>query len=167
MKAFLPQVAWQTLERASFGLIYGAVMVLSIIMALESHPTASFKPAIILFGSVLAMTLARSFALLFAHGLETGARIMTLAAFRNAWRGGSAILTPAYLPTALFIAFGCGGLNLQAAFQLAQLYCVLILAILGARAGWIIRGGFWYSLLGAVSAGGLGILLAVMKYVVN
>ncbi|HAJ45637.1 MAG TPA: hypothetical protein DCL54_03535, partial [Alphaproteobacteria bacterium] len=63
-----------------FGLIYGAILVLSILMALDLQPDAPFKPAIILFGSVLAMTLARALAALLSHAAETGERIMNAAA---------------------------------------------------------------------------------------
>jgi hypothetical protein len=167
MKVSVPHFGWQRLERASFGLIYGAIMVLSILMALEFQPNAPFRPAAILFGSVLAMTLARTLAALFSHGVETGERIMNIAAVRAAWQGSHHILVAAYLPTALFMAAGLGWLVAQTALSLSQLYCVLTLAILGARAGWVIRGGLWHSVLGAASAGGLGSLLAAMRHVLS
>lgn len=166
-RSVLPRLGWRPVDKASFGLIYGAVLVLSILMALDIHPHAMFRPAIILFGSVLAMALARALAELLAHAVETGERIMTVTAFRAAWRGSHPILSVANLPTALFIATGLGWLAAEAALYLSQLYCILILGILGARAGWIISGGLWHPLLGAVSAGGMGFLLAAMKYALH
>ena len=155
------------MERASFGLIYGAIMVLSLLLALDLQPSAPFRPAFILFGSVLTMALARTLAMLFAHGVETGERIMTTAAVREAWRGSHPILIASYPPTALFVADGFDWLSMNAALNLSQLYCILVLAILGARSGWVIRGGVWYPFLGAVSVGGMGSLVAVMKYAIN
>ena len=163
----VPHFGWEPLERASFGLIYGAIMVLSILMALDFQPNVPFRPAAILFGSVLAMTLARTLAALFSHGVESGERIMNIAAVRAAWRGSHHILVAAYLPTAVFMAAGLGWLTTEAALFLSQLCCVLTLAILGARAGWVIRGGFGHSVLGAASAGGLGSLLAAMRHVLS
>jgi hypothetical protein len=167
MKVFVPRLGWRPVEKASFGLIYGAIMVLSLILALNFQPNAPFRPAFILFGSVLAMALARTLAMLFAHGVETGERIMTMASFREAWRGSHPILIASYPPTALFVADGFGWLSTDAALNLSQLYCILILGILGARSGWVIRGGFWYPVLGAVSVGGMGSLLALMKYAIS
>jgi hypothetical protein len=164
MSLFVQHLSWSQVEKASFGLIYGAILVLSILMALNLQPDAPLKPAIILFGSVLAMTLARALAALLSHAAETGERIMNAAAFRAAWRGSHSILAVANLPTALFIAAGFGWLTAEAALSISQVYCILILGTLGARVGWIVRGGHWYPLLGAVSAGGVGFFLAAMKY---
>lgn len=167
MRVSPPWLGWQSVDRASFGLIYGAILVLSVLMALDLHPEAPLRPALILFGSVLAMTLARALAELLSHGVETGERIMKPAAFRAAWRGSHPILTVVNLPTALFIADGSGWLPAESALYLSQLYCILILAIVGARAGWNIGGGLWHPLVGAVAAGGLGFLLAAMKRALN
>ncbi len=162
-----PRVGWQSVDKASFGLIYGAILVLSILMALDLRASAPFRPAMVLFGSVLAMALARALAELLSHAVATGERIMRAAAFREAWRGSHPILTMANLPSALFVAAGLGWLTTDAAFDLSQLYCILVLATMGARAGWIISGGALHSLIGAVSAGGLGFVLAAMKYAMN
>jgi hypothetical protein len=155
---------WQALDKASFGLIYGAIMVLSILMALDHQPSAPYRPAIILFGSMLAMTLARALAALLSHGLETGEKIMNVAAFRAAWSGSHPILTVAIVPTAFCIVAGLGWVNVVMAFFLSQFYCVVLLAIMGARTGWIISGGIWHPFMGALSAGGFGSSLAAMRY---
>mgnify|MGYP000550182300 CR=1 FL=1 len=75
---------WQRLDSAAFGIIYGSITVLSILMAAGSHPEAPLKTAAILFGSVLAITLAKAFAELMAHAIETGERI-TRHVWRAAW----------------------------------------------------------------------------------
>ncbi len=66
---------WQRLDNASFGMIYGAITVLAILMAAGSSPGSPLETATVLFGSVLAITLAKAFAELMAHAIETGERI--------------------------------------------------------------------------------------------
>lgn len=163
----IPRLRWQTLEREAFGLIYGAIIVLSLLMAFSPQPGAPFKPAAVLFGSVLAMTLARALAALIAHSIETGERMLRFPAMRAAWRGSHPILFVAHLPTGLFLASGLGWISLKEAVLLSQLFCILILVIFGARVGWVISHGVWLPIGGALFAGGLGTGLAMMKYVLN
>ncbi len=165
--AHIPRLNWASLEREAFGLIYGAIIVLSLLMALAPQPVAPFKPAAVLFGSVLAMTLARALAALIAHSIETGERMLRLSAMRAAWRGSHPILFVAHLPTALFIASGLGWLSLATAMFVSQLFCVLILVIFGARVGWVISHGPLLPVLGALFAGGLGCALALLKYAIQ
>ena len=165
--AHIPRMRWASLEREAFGLIYGAIIVLSLLMALSPQPAAPFKPAAVLFGSVLAMTLARALAALIAHSIETGERMLRLPAMRAAWSGSHPILFVAHLPTALFTASGFGWLSLEAAMLVSQLFCILILVIFGARVGWVISHGALLAVLGALFAGGLGSALALLKYAIQ
>lgn len=165
--AHIPRLRWASLEREAFGLIYGAIIVLSLLMALSPQPAAPFKPAIVLFGSVLSMALARALAALIAHSIETGERMLRFSAMRAAWRGSHPILFVAHLPTALFIASGLGWLSLEAAIVVSQLFCILILVIFGARVGWVISHGRLLPLLGALFAGGLGSALALLQYAIH
>ena len=162
-----PRIAWQPIEKAAFGLIYGTIVVLSLLMALENQPKSPFEPAAILFGSVLAVTLAKAFAELLSHAIETGERILTPLAWRAAWRHSHPILSVANLPTALFIAAGLGWLTVDTAALVSQGVCVVILLVLGARVGWVINHGLWLSIGGALFAGGIGLALAAMKYAIH
>lgn len=163
----LPVIAWKGLEKASFGLIYGAIMVLSVLMALEFQPNAPFRPAFILFGSVLAMTCARALAVLLAHAIETGERVLTVTAIYAAWSGGQSMISVANVPTALFVAVGLGWLPATVAFLISQAFCVFLLMILGARVGWIVSRDRWHPVIGAVSVGSLGFALATLKYAIH
>ena len=158
---------WQPLERAAFGLIYGAIMVLSLLMALGDTPKAPFEPALVLFGSVLAVTLAKAFSELLSHGIETGERILTGKAFGAAWSHSHPTLTVANVPTVLFVATGLGWLAMDTATTLSQAFCIAILVVLGARVGWVIGRNLWLPLGGAVFAGGIGIALAFLKHAIH
>ncbi|SFQ21929.1 alpha/beta hydrolase [Tranquillimonas alkanivorans] len=87
-----------------------------------------------LFGSVLAITLAKAFAELVAQALDSRERI-TRHSWRNAWKHSAPTLSVANLPAALFLAAWLGWIWPEAALILSQGLCVTLLAVLGARAG--------------------------------
>lgn len=163
----VPHLKWQTLERESQGLIYGAILVLSLLMAIEAQPGRPFRPALILFGSVLAMALARALAALISHALETGERMLRFKALRAAWTGSHPVLFAVLLPSALMFASGYGWLSLEQAVLISQLYCILVLVIFGARVGWVIGHGPLLPIAGALFAGGFGACLAILKYALH
>ncbi|NKX43295.1 hypothetical protein [Roseicyclus persicicus] len=161
-----PTTGWHGIDRAAFGLVYGAITVLSLLMAMGDHPEAPYETAAILFGSVLAVTLAKAFAELLAHALDTGERL-TRGAWRAAWRHSAPTLAVANLPTLLFVAAGLGWLRVEAAGGLAQGVCVLVLMLVGARVGWVIDRRPLPAIGGAFFAGGIGAALALMKFVIH
>lgn len=162
-----PHLDWLPVERVAFGLIYGAILVLSLLMAAGENTDMKVKTALVLFGSVLAVTLARGFAELVAHAIETGERMLTRRALCSAWNGSHPTLAVVVLPTALFLAAGLGLCSAGLATVLSQAYCIAILVLFGARVGWVICHGPWLSIAGAFFAGGIGSALAAMKYVLH
>lgn len=154
------------LDKAAFGIIYGAIMVLSILLAQGSHPTPPLETAVVLFGSVLAITLAKAFAELLSHALDTRQR-MTRGSWRNAWHHSAPTLAVANVPTALYLAAWQNWMAADAALLLSQVLCVTLLAVLGGRAGWVLDGRWFPAILGAVFAGGTGLLLSIVKHVIH
>jgi len=157
---------WQRLDRAAFGIIYGAIMVLSILIAAGHHPQPPFETAAVLFGSVFAITLAKAFAELMAHALDTGER-MTRGAWRKAWRHSAPTLAVANLPTLFFILAGFGWISAELASMLSQVVAILLLAILGVRVGWVIDGKLLPAILGGLFSGSVGLGLAVLKHLIH
>ena len=162
-----PHLAWGPVHRASFGLIYGAILVLSLLMAMDEVRDGPFEAAIVLFGSVLAVTLAKIFAEVLSHSMETGERILTRRAFGTAWQHSHSTLLVANVPTAFFVVAGLGWLSVETAVGLAQLFCVFVLVGLGARVGWVINHSWWLPIAGALFAGSVGVGLAAMKYAIH
>lgn len=158
---------WKPIDEAALGLIYGAILVLSLLMALEATADAPFRPAIVLFGSVLAITLAKAFAELLAHALQTRERILTRKAWAAAWGRSSATLTVANLPTLVILVAGLGWIDFSSAVVVSQGFCVAILVVLGARVGWAINPRSWLPVGGAAFAGGTGSALAALKYIIH
>ncbi|MDU8911915.1 hypothetical protein [Aestuariicoccus sp. MJ-SS9] len=161
-----PERGWGRLDKAAFGLIYGAIMVLSILMAIGDHPETPVRTAVVLFGSVLAVTLAKAFAELMAHALDTGARI-TRAEVRAAWRHSSPTLAVANLPTLFFLGAAAGLMSAERAVLASQILCIGLLATLGVRVGWTIDRRLAPSLLGGLFAGAVGLALALLKHAIH
>lgn len=157
---------WQRLDRAAFGIIYGAIMVLSILIAAGHHPQAPFETAAVLFGSVFAITLAKAFAELMSQALNTGERI-TRISWRKAWTHSAPTLAVANFPTLFFVLAGLGWFSVDVASTLSQVTAILLLAVLGARAGWVIDRKASSSVLGGLFSGSIGLGLAVLKYLIH
>jgi hypothetical protein len=156
----VPHLGWRSLEKIAFGLIYGAIAVQSLLLAIDDR-------AVVLFGSVLAISLARIIADLLSHAIETGERVLTWQALHTAWRHAHPTQSVANLPTALFLAAGLGWIWIDAAVTLSQLYCIAFLVVLGARVGWVVGRGPWLIFAGAVFSGGIGCALAIMKSAIH
>lgn len=160
------ETGWRRLDKAAFGIVYGAITVLSILMAIGPHLGAPFETAAVLFGSVLAITLAKSFAEFLSHALDTGERL-TRSGWRSAWQHSAPTLAAANLPTMLFIASGLGWMAAETALLASQGICISLLAAIGARIGWVLDGRVVQAVLGALFSGAIGLLLAVMKHLVH
>lgn len=158
---------WKPIDQAAVGLIYGAILVLSLLMALEEAAGAPLRPAIVLFGSVVAVTLAKAFSELLAHAIQSHERILTPRAWVVAWRGSHSTLIVANLPTLVIVAAGLGWIDFSSAVAVSQAFCVSILVILGARVGWAINPTSWLPFGGAAFAGGIGSALAAMKHAIH
>jgi hypothetical protein len=126
----------------------------------------ALRAAAILFGSVLAVTLAKAFAELLAHALETGERV-TRRGWRVAWRHSTPTLAVVNLPTLLFIMAGLGWITVETAVQLAQVVCIVVLMVVGARVGWVIDKRPLPAFAGMLFAGGIGLALALLKYLIH
>ncbi len=158
---------WKRIDQAALGLIYGAILVLSMLMAFEEAHTKPHRPAIVLFGSVAAVTLAKAFSEVLAQGVQTQERILTRKAWTAAWQHSQATLAVAIVPTLFLVGFGLGRMDFAIAVAVSQVFCVAILVVLGARVGWAIHPKSWLPLGGAVCAGGIGSALAALKYALH
>lgn len=157
---------WQRLDNSAFSIIYGAVMVLSIMLTQSNNPAPPLETAVVLFGSVLAITLAKAFAEFLGHALGTRQR-MTRHRWRAAWHHSAPTPAVANMPTALFLAAWLGWIGSHTALVASQVLCVALLAVLGARASWILDRRVFPALLGALFVGGIGALLSLLKYIIH
>lgn len=162
---FIP--GWKRIDQAALGLIYGAILVLSMLMALQEAHTKPHRPAIVLFGSVLAVTLAKAFSEVLAHAVQTRERILRRRPWATAWQHAQATLAVAIVPTILLVGAARGWMAFALAVAVSQGYCVAVLVVVGARVGWAIHPNSWLPVGGAAFAGGIGSALAALKYALH
>jgi hypothetical protein len=157
---------WSRIDAAAFGLIYGAISALSLLMTFGAHPEHPFKMAVALFGSIVAITLAKAFAEVTAAELSRTGDAPAMR-FSDAWHHARPTLVAANVPTLLVVASGLGLVDMDAAIAAGQSFIVAMLLIVGGRVGWSARGTLRALALGAAVTGGIGFLLAAMKYVLH
>lgn len=153
----------RAMDEASFGIIYGAVTVLSLLMSFEDHPSSPIRVAVILFGAVAAILMSKVFAEVMAGSIKTGER-PDRSHIRQAWHHSRAAFLAANLPAAIMVAAAFEWIGFATAVALAQACCVLLLMIFGARVGWVVDRTAISAALGTICAGGLGGLLSAAKY---
>lgn len=78
------KVLWRNVDAMAFGLIYGSVTVLSLLMALGTHPESPLTSSTVLLGSVLAISLAKAFAEQMSNAIDNGERI-TRSSVAKSW----------------------------------------------------------------------------------
>ena len=101
------------------------------------------------------------------HPIGAGNQRMERVAWRSAWKHSYPTLAVANLPTLLFCAVGLGWIDVELALGAAQIFAVALLALIGARAGWVLDRSVLSAVLGAAFAGGAGLALAVLKFVIH
>lgn len=167
MRTFLSQPYWKLIDQAALGLIYGAILVLSMLMPLQEAHTKPHRPAIVLLGSVLAVTSAKAFSEVLSHAIETQERILTRRAWLAAWRHSQATVAVAIVPTLFLVGAAIGRMNFAFSVAVSQVFCVAVLVVMGARVGWAIQPNSWLPVGGAAFAGGIGSALAALKYALH
>lgn len=157
---------WARVDASAFGMIYGSVTALGLLMAMEAHPDSPLMAAIVLFGTVLAISMAKAFADIMSTAIDAGQRI-SRKQLAESWHHSRDTLVAANLPTHFFLASVFELWPVTTAVSLSQIYCIVLLMLVGARVGWRADGRVLSGVLGAVVAGAVGVALAVMKFVIH
>lgn len=154
-------------EESAFGVIYGAITVLSLLMAFPAAEDDAVRAALVLFGSIVAVVLAKAFAEISAETLRTGRRLGRTGLVA-AWRHSRTSLVAANGPS-LAIALSATGLYpFASGVVLAQLLAVALLAAYGFRIGSVVYGGrILPATLHGAFTGGTGVVLAALKYLLH
>jgi hypothetical protein len=160
------QGLWSRVDASSFGMIYGSVTVLGLLMAMEAHPERPLVSAVVLFGTVMAISIAKAFADVMSGAIETGQPI-SRGALRLSWHHARDSLVAANLPTLFFLGSALEFWSPSSAVKLSQLYCTLLLMLVGVRVGWRVDGGLPSAFMGALFAGGVGVALALLKFAIH
>ncbi len=153
---------WQALDDGAFGVIYGSITVLSLLLAFDAHPESPLRMAVILLGSVTAILLSKAFAEVMAEAIRLGRRPLRHD-FREAWVHVRTALVAANTPALLFGLAAIGVLTGPMAMIVAEGFCILMLMIVGARVDWVVERRVLPAVAGAAFVGGVGAMLGLLK----
>ena len=142
--------------------IYGSILVLALLLALESHPPSPLRAAGVVAGTVFAVLAAEAFAESLGAELDLGRRETReerLARFREL----GAMTVSAEAPVAILLLAAVGVLEEETAFRLAR-WSTLALLLAG---GYLARRLAGTNRLSAAGSGlavfGVGVVISVLK----
>lgn len=165
-RLFEPETRVDRIQRNAFGVIYGSVTVMALLMAAPHSEDTPVQTAMVLFGSVFAITLAKAFAQISsdaAHNRQS----FGWSEVRSAWSHSASTLLAANIPTVLIAFSALGFYSFTTSIWLAQFAAIGLLAGYGYSIGWVIYGRLIPGLLHALFTSSIGISLALVKYIVH
>ncbi len=154
------------IEQNAFGVIYGSVTVMALLMAAGHGGEGAIETAVILFGSILAIVLAESFATISSDAVRNR-KSFGWSEVCHGWRHSRPTLIAANIPTLLIALAATGIYDYHTGVILAQVSAISLLAVYGYSIGWVIYGRAMPGLLHGAFISGIGIALALIKYVLH
>lgn len=142
--------------------VYGAILVLALLLALQQHPPGPFHAALLVAGTILAVLAAETYADLLGVEVDMG-RPPTRDQRREKLRELAVVTGAAEGPVLVLVLAGLGLMDKQLAFQVAVWITIGLLFLAGFLARWLSGRSFWASLQSSCAVGGLGIALAIFK----
>ena len=150
------------IDEAAFGVVYGSITVMALLMGVQPPIDDPGHKAILLFGSVFAVAVAKAYAEICERILQSG-HAATWSDVRAVWHHSRTVLLAANGPTLAFLLAALGLLSAETALLIAQILAIGLLCWFGGRIGWRIQGRTTGMLLGAALTGGLGVLVTLLK----
>jgi hypothetical protein len=146
--------------------IYGAIIGMALIVALQEHPPS----AGVMVATLLATGLAVALAELYSDwvGIEISQRRQIVSGeLRRAVAGVVAVAFGVSFPAAFFLLAAAGALELDTAFTLAKWSGLGLIAFYGFCAGRLAGDGVAAALLQAAAVGLIGGVLIALKALVH
>ena len=153
-------------DESAYGVIYGTITVLSLLMATHQPIQDPFRTALVLFAAVVAVALAKAYAEV-CDRMLANERPATVEDIRSAWRHSRTVLLAANAPTASFLLAGLNLIPVETAFLAAQVAAIAGVVYFGGRIGWKVRKTALSTILGAGVTGTIGLLISLMKYLAH
>ncbi|MEO0382976.1 MAG: hypothetical protein AAF234_05420 [Pseudomonadota bacterium] len=154
--------AASAINEAAFGVIYGSISVMAVLMALHPPVENTGRVGLVLVATVVTVALAKAFAELCEQMLATGQEL-SFADVTTVWHHSRTVLLAANAPAAAFFLAWLGLYSAQLALILAQALALGLLVYFGGHIGWRVRGTVVGVLAGAAVTGALGLLLSGLK----
>jgi len=146
--------------------IYGAIVGLAVLVALQDHPPGAWETVAILSGTALAVGLADVYSEAVGAEVRTRQRIAS-GQLRVLGAEALAVAFGAGFPAVFFVAAGLGALSVELAFTLARwcgLGLICVYGFLGARLSGANTGR---AVLEAAAVGAIGGFLIALKGLVH
>ena len=143
--------------------IYGTIVAASVLAA--SYNETFHQEMLLVIVTVLVYWVAEQYADLLAHSLigNRPNRSLVIAGLRRGWP----MVQASYVPVGVLVVAWLTGLSLTWGVNLALGACVLVLAVLGWLGGRRRRLRLRGCLLSASIAGGLGVVMVLLKVVLH
>jgi len=146
--------------------IYGAIVGLALVVALEPHPPAAGTMAAIIRTTAIAVALAS----LYSDVIGTRIRVrgpLGRDRRREAAEDVIAVAAGAAFPAVFFALAAADAIELDTAFELAKWSGLGLIAFYGFAAGRLSGADFGRSLLHALAVGAIGAAVIVVKALVH
>ncbi|MCR9193312.1 MAG: hypothetical protein NXH88_01195 [Hyphomonas sp.] len=155
-----------SIDEAAFGVIYGAITVMGVLVATGADGLNPLVTAGVLFTTVLAVALAKAYADVASSALRSG-RNADRGLIAKSWAHSRTTLIAANGPTLAMLLGAAGFYSTHVALILAQLCAIGLLFFYGARIGLRLTGRIVPAMLGAAFTGGIGLALGLLKNVLH
>lgn len=142
--------------------LYGAIIGLALVLALEAHPPSAAATAAILFGTAITVGLAE----LYSELVATEARVrrgIRRAEVRALAGEAVAVVVGAGFPAIFFLLSAAGAMELGTAFTLSKWTGLGLICAYGFIAARLAGAGLPRALLHAAAVGLLGGVLIALK----
>lgn len=143
--------------------VYGSVLVLALLLALQKHPPSPYNAALLVAGTLIAVLAAEVYADLLGLEIDLG-RPATPEERRAKFRELGVMTVAAEGPVAVFLLAGLDVIDDDLAFRLAVWLTIGVLFLAGFLARWLAGWSLLSSLVSACVTGGIGVALAVFKH---
>ena len=144
--------------------VYGAIVVLALLLAMKDHPPGPWAAALLVTVSVLAVLAAELYAELLGLEIDLG-RAATRAEQRAKLHELGPITLSAEAPVAVLVLAGLGLIDEDRAFDVAVVVTIALIMVDGFLARRLAGRTVAESLRSAVLLGSIGVALAVVKQI--
>ena len=149
-------------DEAAFGVVYGSITVLALLMAMHLPIDDPGHQALVLFLSVFAVAVAKAYAEICERVLQSG-NVATWDDLRAVWQHSRTVLIAANGPSVAFVLAAAGVISSSVAFVLAQILAIGLLGFFGGRIGWRVQGGVFGAAVGAAVTSSAATLVSLLK----
>lgn len=146
--------------------IYGSIIGLALVVALDAHPPTATKMISILVGTAIAVGLAEVYSEFVGTEARTRHRV-TRAQLRALLAEAGAVVFGAAFPAVFFVLAAAGVLDLDVAFDVAKWTGLGLICAYAFGAARLAGSSLWEALVHAAILGAIGGALIALKALVH